>query len=362
MVLCLERSNIGYEVLERVSPTEGSRRGKVATIVDVARAAEVSKSTVSLVLGGSPLVADETRERVHRAMSALGYVYNRGAANLRGAPSTSLGMIINDLSNPFFVELAVGIERSSQLGAFVPFLANTAENPIRQSQVIRSMREHGAAGFIISPAIGSSAQVINALTAGLPVVSVIRRLPGLRASLVASQNREGARDAVRHLIGLGHKRIAFAGGMPMVVRDERLAGYRDALDEAGLPYDERIVAASMPTASGGREICARIVGDARPPSAALCFNDAVAVGLMRGLADEGRVVGRDFGVVGFDDIPDARHMSPALTTVDVDARHLGERAAQLLLRQIASGDDTPETQLYGTRLVVRASCGAHREN
>ena len=361
----MERSKIGCVVLERIPPTELHRRGKGVTIIDVARAADVSKSTVSLVLGGSPLVADETRERVHRAMSDLGYVYNRGAANLRGASSTSLGMIINDLSNPFFVELAVGIERSSQLGAFVPFLANTAENPIRQSQVIRSMREHGAAGFILSPAIGSSASVVNALTAGLPVVSVIRRLPGLRASLVASQNREGARDAVRHLIGLGHKRIAFAGGMPMVVRDERLAGYRAALEEAGLAYDERIVAASMPTPSGGRETCARIVNVADPPSAALCFNDAVAVGLMRGLADEGRVVGRDFAVVGFDDIPDARHLSPALTTIDVDAQHLGERAAQLLLRQIASGDNTPETQLYGTRLVVRASCGAQgarREN
>jgi len=346
-------------MLDKTKPTDGANRGKRATIVDVARAADVSKSTVSLVLGGSPLVADETRERVHRAMSDLGYVYNRGAANLRGSSSTSLGMIINDLSNPFFVELAVGIERAAQVGAFVPFLANTAENPIRQSQVIRSMREHGAAGFILSPAIGSSAAVVNALTAGLPVVSVIRRLPGLNASLVASENREGAREAVRHLIALGHKRIAFAGGMPMVVRDERLAGYRDALAEAGLSVDERIVAAGMPTPSGGREVCARLLALANPPTAALCFNDAVAVGVMRGLADEGRVVGRDFAVVGFDDIPDARNMSPALTTVDVDAQHLGERAAQLLLRQIASGDFTPETQLYGTRLIVRASCGAN---
>ena len=111
--------------------------------------------------------------------------------------------------------------------------------------------------------------------------------------------------------------------------------------------------------SGGREVCARLLALANPPTAALCFNDAVAVGVMRALADEGRVVGRDFAVVGFDDIPDARNMSPALTTVDVDAQHLGERAAQLLLRQIASGDFTPETQLYGTRLIVRASCGAN---
>jgi LacI family transcriptional regulator len=198
-----------------------------ATIVDVARRAGVSKSTVSLVLGGSSLVAETTRERVSDAMNELGYIYHRGAATLRGAKSGVIGMVINDLSNPFYVELAIGIEQACQGGAYIPFLANTAESTVRQHQVIRSMREHGAAGLVLAPAMGTSASELKPLLAGLPVVQVMRRLPGLRASFVAPENKEGARKATAHLIAVGHRRVAFVGGVSsMLVREERLAGYR----------------------------------------------------------------------------------------------------------------------------------------
>ena len=183
-----------------------------ATIVDVARRAGVSKSTVSLVLGGSSLVAEATRERVTEAMAELGYIYHRGAATLRGAKSGVLGMVINDLSNPFYVELAIGIEQACQGAGFVPFLANSAEDPVRQQEVIRSMREHGAAGLVLAPAIDTCASDVKGLVVGLPVVQVMRRLPGLKASLVAPENKEGARKATAHLIAQGHKRVAFVGG------------------------------------------------------------------------------------------------------------------------------------------------------
>ena len=212
------------------------------TIVDVARRAGVSKSTVSLVLGGSSLVADATRDRVSEAMSALGYIYHRGAANLRGAKSGILGMVINDLSNPFYVELAIGIEQACQGAGFVLFLANSAEDPVRQQEVIRSMREHGAGGLVLAPAINTSLDDVKGLVAGLPVVQVMRRLPGLKASLVTPENREGARKATAYLIAHGHRRIAFVGGSPLlIVRDERLAGYRLALEEAELPFEAALV-------------------------------------------------------------------------------------------------------------------------
>src|SRR6185437_6881076 len=158
----------------------------------------------------------------------------RGAATLRGAKSRVLGMVINDLTNPFFVEMAIGIEDACQGGAFIPFIANTVENPVRQLQVIRSMREYGAAGLALSPAIATSMQELKPLISDMPVVQVMRRLPGLRASVVAPENRLGARKAAAHLISCGHRRIAFVGGFPsMSVREERLAGYVEALDEAG---------------------------------------------------------------------------------------------------------------------------------
>jgi LacI family transcriptional regulator len=338
--------------------TRADRMGR-ATIVDVARHAGVSKSTVSLVLSGSPLVAEPTRERVTRAMGALGYIYHRGAATLRGAQSSILGMVVNDLSNPFYVDLAIGIERVCQSGAYVPFIANTQESSLRQSQVIRSMREHGVAGLVLAPAIGSSVDELNALTNGLPVVLAMRRLPGLRASLVTPENRMGARKATEYLIGLGHFRIAFVGGMQMSVREERLAGYRDALAEAGIDNDPTLVVDTMPNHAGGESAAPQLVNLRDPPTGALCFNDVVAIGLMRGLVGLGRTIGIDFSVIGFDDIGEARHMRPALTTVAVGGQSLGERAAQLLIRQIAAGGSTLETQLGPASLIVRASCAAH---
>ena len=334
------------------------REGRT-TIVDVARRAGVSKSTVSLVLGGSSLVAETTRERVSDAMNELGYIYHRGAATLRGAKSGVIGMVINDLSNPFYVELAIGIEQACQGGAYIPFLANTAENAVRQQQVIRSMREHGAAGLVLAPAIGTSASELKPLLAGLPVVQVMRRLPGLRASFVAPENKEGARKATAHLIAVGHTRVAFVGGVSsMLVREERLAGYRLALDEAGIAHDPSLVVETSTNYLGGGTAVPQLLNLPHPATAALCFNDVVAIGLTRALMEAGVSVGVDFDVIGFDDIEEVKHTRPALSSVAVNPRDLGSRAAQLLMRHLASGDFEPEAVLCPTTLALRKSCRA----
>src|SRR6516225_8027864 len=137
--------------------TRTRRKTRAVTIIDIASSAGVSKSTVSLVLKRSPLVREETRQRVTRAMDALGYVYNRGAASLRRARADVVGMVINDLSNPFFAELAIGIERALQNSGFIPFIASTAEGVVRRAEVVRSMREHGAARLVLYPALDTDA-------------------------------------------------------------------------------------------------------------------------------------------------------------------------------------------------------------
>ena len=347
-----KRSN-GNDIGEDDEVSEGRM-----TIVDVARHAGVSKSTVSLVLGGSSLVAEATRKRVTESMAELGYVYHRGAATLRGLKSGVLGMIINDLTNPFYVELAIGIEQACQGAGFVPFIANSAEDPVRQQEVIRSMREHGAAGLVLAPATNTAVSDVKVLVAGLPVVQVMRRLPGFKASLVMPENREGARKATAHLIENGHTRIAFVGGSSaLFVRDERLAGYRLALESAGIPFDEALVIDSTTNYAGGGAAAARVLILPERATAALCFNDVVAIGLIRTFAEAGISVGKDFAVIGFDDIEEAKHMLPPLTTVAVNARNLGSRAAQLLMRQIASGNFEPESVICPTSLIIRSSCG-----
>jgi LacI family transcriptional regulator len=335
------------------------RNARAVTIIDIAKSAGVSKSTVSLVLKKSPLVKEETRQRITKTMDALGYVYNRGAASLRRSRADLVGMVINDLSNPFFAELAIGIERTLQNSGFIPLIANTAESVVRQAEVVRSMREHSATGLILCPALDTDAAEISRLEERLPIVLAIRRIIGARASLVVSDNLAGAARATEHLIKLGRRDIAFVGGVyRMVVFQDRLAGFTRAMKKAGLAVDPARIIESMPTKDGGFEAMKRLLSMKRRPAAVVCFNDVVAIGAMLAIARNGLVAGRDIGVVGFDDTTEARHVSPALTTVSVDSGSLGERAAQMLLRQINEGERRLDTHVGEARLVVRESCGA----
>ena len=338
-------------------------KGRV-TVVDIARAAGVSKSTVSLVLQASPLVNEVTRARVNATIRELGYVYNRGAANLRqSASSRIIGIIVNDLTNSFFAELAVGMDMVMQSAGYVQFLSNSAESVDRQREVIASMREHGISGLILSPARGTEAADLKPLAAsGIPVVAVVRNVVGAKVSSLFSDNYAGAKDAVRHLVSLGHRRIAFLGGIPnTTVFAERIEGWRDALAEAGLDAPEALIVGTPASRARGGPALARALLMSEPPTAALCFNDAAAFGVCDGLRRAGKEPGRDFAVVGFDDVIEAETAVPALTTVSVDPQGMGRRAAQLLLKQINAGRVEPEAIVSSVRLVVRESCGAGRK-
>ena len=334
---------------------------RTATIIDVARAAGVSKSTVSLVLQGSPRIRPETTEKVRAAIHRLGYVYNRGAANLRRSRGNVVGMVINDLANPFFAELAVGIESAFRASGLIPLVAHTAESPSRQADVLKAMREQAVSALIVCPARGTEAAALADFAhAGTPVVLAMRRLPGSRLASVVPDNARGASEAVRHLLSLGYRRIAFVGGHDdMSAQRDRRAGYTDALAATRVPVDPDLIVESAPTRDGGLAALATVLARDEPADAALCFNDVVAFGVMLGLRRQGLEPGRDFGVVGFDDIREAVGYAPALTTVAVDSTGIGARAAQAALRMIESGRISGEEQTTNVHLVVRESCGAH---
>ncbi len=235
------------------------------TIIDIARAAGVSKSTVSLVLQGSPLVKPATRDKVKATIEQLGYVYHRGAANLRKSVSDVVGMVINDLTNPFFAEMTVGLEAALQTAGLIPFLANTGESVERQAEVMRAMREHGAVGYVLCPAIGTADEDLAEVAAwGLPVVTVMRRLRAPWISGVSPDNVGGARRATEHLLGLGHRRIAFLGGRSgMVVHEDRRAGWELALRHAGIPVDPALAVETNPNRAGGSLALQRVLAAAR---------------------------------------------------------------------------------------------------
>jgi LacI family transcriptional regulator len=342
-----------------MSEPKGST-GKV-TIIEIADAAGVSKSTVSLVLTGRGSVKPETRQHILQTMRKLGYVYNRGAANLRNAQSRIVGLVLNDLSNPFFAEFAIGVEKVLQMAGYVAFMANTAESVVRQEQVIRMMREHGASGVILCPALGTRPEHLDwAQTAETALLVAIRRAPGVETSLVVPDNTIGASRITRHLINLGHERIAYVGGMHgMVVRQERQQGFVAAMEGAGLQINPAINLESMPTRDGGFSAMNAILALSDRPTAVVCYNDVVAIGAMLAAARHGLVVGRDIAIVGFDDTSEARHVSPALTTIAIDPVGLGERAAAMMLNRIANPSATPDIFIGAVNLIIRESCGAY---
>lgn len=335
---------------------------KRVTVVEIAHAAGVSKSTVSLVLQNSPLVNEVTRAKVSAVIRDLGYVYNRGAANLRQSNSKSkiIGIVVNDLTNSFFAELAVGVDMVVQSAGFVQFLANTSENIDRQREVIASMLEHGISGLIISPARGTEAADLKPLIAsGIPVVVAVRSVAGAKVSSLMSDNHSGAYAAVEHLLALGHRRISFLGGFADTgVFNERYQGYCDALKQAGHPVNESLVIGSAPSRAGGVDAIGRALQLSEKPTAAVCFNDAVAFGVCDGLRARRMEPGADFSIIGFDDVIEAKTAVPALTTISVDPQGMGQKAAQLLLKQINAGSTDAETIISSVRLVVRESCGA----
>lgn len=328
------------------------------TIHDIAKAAGVSKSTVSLVLTRSPLAKPSTAAKVLEVAKSLGYVYNRSAANLRQRNSNVVGVIVNDLVNPFFVELLIGAERVLQQSGYITLMAHTAESLATQEKVLASMREQNAAGVILSPAFDSPSDLPERIQEwGLPLVVAVRSLgDNSRYDFVGSDNVSGMRLATQHLIAQGHRRIAFIGRKAgSVVSEERRSGYTSALAESGItPRPEWLIDAPV-SLSGGQTALDTLLALPDRPTAVVCYNDLVAMGVLNELGRKGLQAGRDLAVVGFDNIASAAHSNPPLTTMDVTPERQGEIASRVLLDRIGRPDDAPRRHLIAPQLIVRAS-------
>ena len=326
------------------------------TIIDVAGRAGVSKSTVSLVLQDSPLVRPETRDTVRAAMAEIGYVYNRSAAQLRSSNTGLIGLVINDLRNPFFTEFATSVQMALSARGYATVVANTDESPDLQAQVVGAMIEHGVSALVISPAYGSEDSFARLARAGVPAMQVLRKVADTaRFPFAAPDYALGSRLAAEHLIASGAKGIAFVGGLEgRGVTAERMSGYLDAMAAAGrAPF----ALYGRSSRAFGREAAHRLTADHPEIDAALCFNDQVALGMMTGFAELGRPVGRGFRLVGFDDIEECAQVWPALTSVHCDIAGFGARIATTVLRWLEQ-DEVPPPEWHGpVDLVVRASSG-----
>jgi LacI family transcriptional regulator len=327
-----------------------------STIIDVAKAAGVSKSTVSLVLQDSPLVKEETRALVRTTMASIGYVYNRAAANLRSANVGLIGLVINDLRNPFFTEFATSAQMAFSEHGYATVIANTDENPTLQAQVVNSMIEHGVSALVISPTYGSEEFTFGPLVkAGIPAMQVLRQVD-TRTGLFPFSSLaypEGGRQATRHLIDMGAQRIAFVGGLEeRPITRERLSGYLEVMQAAGL---NTLTLHGRATRAFGNEAALRLSAEFPQVDAAISYNDLVALGMMSGFSQAGRKVGIDFRLVGFDDIEECAQVWPPLSSVRCDVAAFGRATAKTVLDWLENGVRPEPEARAPVGLVIRAS-------
>jgi DNA-binding LacI/PurR family transcriptional regulator len=330
------------------------------TLMDVARHCGVSRATVSLVLNDSPLVATKTRDRVREAMTELGYVYNRAAASLRTQHSDVIGVVLTNITNPYFAEFATGLQDVLTSSGTVPLLAVSGEDRDLQHRLVKSLVERNVDGIVLVPAHGTTPSDLPDLL-GTPLVLLARRLYGLDVDYVGAQNRDGGYAAAEHLYSHGCRRIAFVGGFTdSSAREERAGGVAAFLNEHGLSLHADHSVVCEPARPQAREAAMALLTKDPEIDGIVCFSDVVAFGVLDAMADIGRSVGSDVRVIGFDDVHDAGLNRPSLSSVAVPARETGRRAAQLVLERAAGSTEQTVREEFPTKLEPRETCGCSR--
>ena len=328
-----------------------------ATIKDVAALAGVSFATVSRVLDDHPDISRETKERVRAACAQLGYVPNSAARELAGQATHTIGVIVPDISNPYFSDMATAIEQAAAQQGYRMLLSNSMRDAQQERQAIDGFLSRRIAGILISPLFPESHQTHRAILGDLPCVYVGINHDG-QSSYVAGDNRAGAYRATRYLLELGHKNLVFLGGRERsLTREQRSAGFRQALQEAGLSGQEFFMAQDQVDSGRrwGYDIALRLFQQGPLPDAVLAFSDIIALRVMEAAEACGVRIPQDLSLVGYDNISFSALPRIHLTTVSQKKRRQGRIAVAQLLAQIR-GDRRPTAHLVQPELIVRSTC------
>lgn len=351
---------------------------KHVTIDDVARRAGLSVATVSRVMHDSPRVSPDARGRVHEAISALGYTPNALARGLAmRSTSHTIGVLVRSIGDQFWAEVVRGIEDYVQGERYAVLIAGSYDDAGREQSAIDLFRHKRVDGIIIGASSGGPQALDDHSPFRLPVVFVnnehvepadaargvnaVERPAGANtcapAFLVTSDDVHGATLATNHLLQLGHRRIAYLGPGDKASSLQRMTGYRQALERAGIPPDDDLVAIVGEGANNGELAAFRLLSRQTPPTALFCYDDMTALGALRALRALSLGVPQDIAVVGFDDIPLAAYLDPPLTTVRQPMYEMGRQAAGMLI-ELLRGTTPPSVVTMPGELVIRASSGA----
>jgi DNA-binding LacI/PurR family transcriptional regulator len=345
----------------RTEESNGTEAPRRPTMKDVARHAGVSVSTVSYVLNNSGPVAKPRRARVLDAVRMLNYAPNQSARSLKRRLTSAIGLVVPDLTNQFFALVAEGVERAAaERDVLVVLCAPEATDRPDQDHA-RLLQSQRIDGVIYLSGAGTSPSLVLELSKSGQVVLVDEQIPGFDLPAVVADSRRGARDVAAYVLEQGHRRVAVIGGPPVLwTAQQRLAGYREAVAMAGLDPDAMPLHAGDYREASGCELAERALSGPRRsrPTALLCANDLMAIGALQYCRQAGLRVPEDVSIAGFDDIPIASLISPALTTARQPARDMGQAAATVLLERLAGNADEQAPPPFAATLQVRESVAA----
>lgn len=332
------------------------------TIKDIARQEEVSHSTVSRALRGSPLIAEDTAQRIRQVASELGYLPSAAARSLKTNRSQALGVIVSSIDDPYFSEILQGIEGAAQDSGYSLFMAASQRNAERERHIVQVMREHRVDGVIICSTSFSAEQSQQFLKFGIPIVAVNNQAAEDYRYSIYHDDVDGSRQVTRHLIDLGHRRIAYLGNsLSGRTTLDRLSGFQQEMDTARLTVPpEYIHHVPGGRAEDGLAGLEHFLGLSERPTALVCYNDMMAVGVLKGLQQAGIRVPAEMSVTGFDNIVFTAYTNPPLTTFDQPKQFIGAEAAHLLLDLLQSpacdvASAQPKVRMLRGRLLVRES-------
>ena len=333
------------------------------SIKDIARAAGVSHSTVSRSLSDSPLVNSETKARIRQLSIEMGYTPNAAARSLVMGRTRTVGVVVTTIADPFIAEVTQGIESTAYEHGYSVILASSNSDPSREIAAVEMLRSKRVDGVIVTSSRVGALYQHHLERIGVPVVLINNHSEqsGRYTFSITVDNEHGGHLATRHLVELGHRRIAYiAAQVNHSSNMGRLAGYRQALSEAGIPFDPAMVLAGNGRVEGGERCWSQLAALTNPPTAVFCYNDMTAIGLLRDVRQVGLMVPQDVSIVGFDDIPFASYVYPALTTIAQPKFEMGQQATEMVLALMkvqASNDVQAADITIKGELIVRESSG-----
>lgn len=339
---------------------DGGGARKRPTITDVARRARVSGATVSYVLNDRPGVGEASRRRVLKAAEALGYRRNRLARGLRDGRTHVFGLLLANIANPFYPEIAAGVIAVAAESGYQVFVSHTGEDQAQQRREVEALSDHGCDGLIFTSVTDADRELLRKLLeAGPPFVQAVRRVRGIRADYVGIDNRAAGRDVILHLVALGHRDIALISGpLASSASRGRYEGMREVLAESGLALPADRFTESALTREAGYRAATSLLQGRKRPTAIACGNDMIALGAIDAGIEAGLQMPAELAVTGFDDMSFASSRMVNLTTISQPLREIGVTAVELLRSRLRDPSQAPRDVILPHRLIVRGSSSA----